>query len=140
MNLRIGVVCGLAMMLLPGIGSRSPTAAAAEAKAEFVPAERQRVIVLTDTSVSPHVKLRSVNIDAVRWTDGFWAERFDWCRKVVIPNMWRLLADPNISHAYENLVIAAGYRPGPAPGAQMERRRLLQVARSYGVRLCDDPR
>ena len=36
---------------------------------------------LTDTSASPHVKLRSVDIDAVRWTDGFWAERFDWCRR-----------------------------------------------------------
>jgi hypothetical protein len=43
MNLRIGVVCGLAIMLLPGMGLRSPTAAAAEAKAEFVPVEKQRV-------------------------------------------------------------------------------------------------
>jgi DUF1680 family protein len=56
--------------------------------------------------------LRSVAIDAVRWTDGFWAERFDWCRKVVVPNMWRLLADPNISHAYENFLIAAGQKQG----------------------------
>jgi DUF1680 family protein len=67
---------------------------------------------LTDTSASPHVKLRSVDIDAVRWTDGFWAERFDWCRKVVIPSMGRLLEDPNISHAYENFRIAAGRKQG----------------------------
>jgi DUF1680 family protein len=67
---------------------------------------------LTDTSASPHVKLRSVDIDAVRWTEGFWAERFEWCRKVVIPNMWRLLSDPNISHAYENFLVAAGQRQG----------------------------
>jgi DUF1680 family protein len=67
---------------------------------------------LTDTSASPHVKLRSVDMDAVQWTDGFWAERFDWCHKVVIPNMWRLLDDPNVSHAYENFLIAAGEKPG----------------------------
>ncbi len=67
---------------------------------------------LTDTSASPHVKLRSVDINAVRWTDGFWAERFDWCRRAVIPNMWRLLDDPNISHAYENFLVAAGLKEG----------------------------
>jgi DUF1680 family protein len=63
---------------------------------------------LTDTTESPHVKLRSVDIDAVRWTDGFWAQRFDWCRGTVIPNMWRLLEDPEISHAYDNFRVAAG--------------------------------
>jgi DUF1680 family protein len=67
---------------------------------------------LTDTSASPHVKLRSVDMNAVQWTDGFWAERFDWCHKVVLPNMWRLLEDPNISHAYENFLIAAGEKQG----------------------------
>ncbi len=67
---------------------------------------------LTDTSASPHVKLRSVGIGAVRWTDGFWAERFEWCRSVVIPNMWRLLEDPNISHAYDNFLVAAGRKQG----------------------------
>jgi hypothetical protein len=53
MNLRIGVVCGLAIMLLPEVGLRSLTAAAAETKAEFVPVEKQRVIVLTDISNEP---------------------------------------------------------------------------------------
>jgi DUF1680 family protein len=67
---------------------------------------------LTDTSSSPYVRLRSVDIDAVRWTDGFWAERLDWCHNVVIPNMWRLLEDPNISHAYENFLVAAGEKEG----------------------------
>jgi DUF1680 family protein len=67
---------------------------------------------LTETSASPNVKLRSVDLDAVRWTEEFWAERFDWCHEVVVPNMWRLLADPNISHAYENFLIAAGEKPG----------------------------
>ncbi len=73
---------------------------------------------LTDTSASPHVRLRSVDIGAVRWTDGFWAERFDWCRTVVIPNMWRLLEDPNISHAYENFLVAAGQKQGRHRGPE----------------------
>ena len=67
---------------------------------------------LTDTSASPHVRLRSVEMDAVRWTDGFWAGRLEWCRKTVIPNMGRLLEDPNISHAYENFLVAAGRKQG----------------------------
>jgi hypothetical protein len=67
---------------------------------------------LTDTSASPHVRLRSVGMDAVRWTDGFWAERFEWCRATVIPNMWRLFEDPNISRAYENFLVAAGRKQG----------------------------
>jgi hypothetical protein len=52
MNLRIGVIYGIAMVLLPGLGLLSPTAVAAEAEAEaeFVPTEKQRVIVRTDIS------------------------------------------------------------------------------------------
>ncbi|UCG49390.1 MAG: glycoside hydrolase family 127 protein, partial [Phycisphaerales bacterium] len=67
---------------------------------------------LTDTSASRHVKLRSVDIKDVRWTEGFWKDRFDWCRKVVIPNMQRLLEDPEISHAYDNFLIASGEKEG----------------------------
>ena len=71
---------------------------------------------LTNTSESPHVKLRSVDVDAVRWTEGFWADRFEWCHETVIPNMWRLLEDPQISHAYENFLIAAGMKQGTHRG------------------------
>jgi len=67
---------------------------------------------LTDTWASPHVKLRSVDIDAVRWTEGFWAERFDWCHQVVVPNMWGLFEDPNISRAWDNFLVAAGRKEG----------------------------
>ena len=72
--------------------------------------------VSIDTSESRHVKLRSVDIKDVRWTGGFWNDRFDWCRKVVIPNMQRLLEDPEISHAYENFLIAAGQKTGSHRG------------------------
>ncbi len=71
---------------------------------------------LTNTSANSYVKLRSVDIDAVRWTDGFWAERFEWCHKVAIPNMWRLLGDPEISHAFENFLVTAGVKQGTHRG------------------------
>ena len=67
---------------------------------------------LTDTSTSRHAKLRSVDIKDVKWTEGFWKDRFEWCRKVVIPNMQRLLEDSEISHAYDNFLVAAGRKDG----------------------------
>jgi len=67
---------------------------------------------LTDTSKSSYVKLRSVDIGAVQWTDGFWADRFERCRSVMIPNMWRLLEDPQISHAHDNFLVAAAMKEG----------------------------
>ncbi len=67
---------------------------------------------ITNTSASPYVKLRSVDFNDVQWTAGFWAERFDLCHKVMIPNMWQLLEDPNISHSYENFLVAAGLKKG----------------------------
>jgi len=67
---------------------------------------------LTDTSASPYIKLRSVGIDDVQWTKGFWAQRFDVCHRVMIPNMWELLKDSNISRAYDNFLKAAGMKEG----------------------------
>jgi DUF1680 family protein len=67
---------------------------------------------ITNTSTSPYARLHSVEIGSVRWTDGFWAERFDLCHKTMIPNMWRLLEDPQISHAYDNFQVAAGLKQG----------------------------
>ncbi len=62
---------------------------------------------ITNTSVSPCVKMHGVDINAVQWTEGFWADKFEWCHRIVIPNMWRLLNNPQISHAFENFRIAA---------------------------------
>ncbi len=38
---------------------------------------------IANTSAGPYVKLRSVDIDDVKWTDGFWARKFDLCHKVM---------------------------------------------------------
>lgn len=69
-----------------------------------------------NTSLSPYVKLRSIDIGDVRWTEGFWADRFNTCYKAAIPNMWRLLKDPEISHSYTNFLVAAGLEKGEHNG------------------------
>ncbi|MCB0047335.1 MAG: glycoside hydrolase family 127 protein [Caldilineaceae bacterium] len=74
--------------------------------------------MLVDTSQSPYAKLTSLPLDSVQWTGGFWDERFDRCRRVMVPNMWRLLEDPAISHAYANFLIAAGDEEGSHQGPQ----------------------
>lgn len=65
-----------------------------------------------NSSISPYAKLKSTDIDDVQWTEGFWADRFELCHQVMAPNMWRLLEDPDISHAYDNFLIAAGLKEG----------------------------
>jgi DUF1680 family protein len=71
---------------------------------------------LTNTWNSPHVVLRCTNINDLQWTRGFWAERFTLCHKSMIPNMWQLLRDPQISHAYDNFLIAANLKSGRHKG------------------------
>src|SRR5690349_19301112 len=67
---------------------------------------------LTNTSKSTYAKLHSVNMGDVQWTSGFWAERFQVCRDSMVPNMWRIYNDANISHAFKNFEIAAGLDTG----------------------------
>lgn len=57
-------------------------------------------------------QLRDVNIADVVWTSGFWGQRFDVCRLAMVPNMWALLQDDEISHAFANFEIAAGLKEG----------------------------
>jgi uncharacterized protein len=88
-------------------------------------------------SMSPYAILRDTNIDDVHWTDGFWAQRFELCHEVMIPNMWHLLEDPAISHAYENFLVAAGLKEGIHKGPKWHDgdfyKWLEAVAWVYGV-------
>ena len=67
---------------------------------------------LTNTSKSKYAQMVSTDIDAVKWTDGFWSERFGVFKDSMILSMWKTLNNPDISHAYRNIEIAAGVCPG----------------------------
>ena len=71
---------------------------------------------ITATSESPFAKLGDVGIRDVRWTGGFWGDRFRVCRDSMVPNMWRLLDNTKLSHAFENFRIAAGLDTGSHEG------------------------
>lgn len=65
-----------------------------------------------DTSGSPHVKVRNTDLDAVRWTEGFWAQRFERCRAVTIPALIQVMKKPDNSANFQNFRIAAGLAQG----------------------------
>ncbi len=69
---------------------------------------------------SPHAKLRSVDLRDVRWTDGFWANRFAQTRDVTLPRLWELASDPDMGHAIQNLRIAAGMEKGQFKGTHWQ--------------------
>ncbi|MES2447380.1 MAG: glycoside hydrolase family 127 protein [Bacteroidota bacterium] len=71
---------------------------------------------LTNNSNSPYAKLKSVDMAAVKWTNGFWADRFKVATESMVPNMWAIYYDPKISHAFKNFEIAAGLDTGRHKG------------------------
>ena len=92
---------------------------------------------LTNTTKSSYAKLRSVDMNAVQWTTGFWAERFQVCRDVMVPNMWAIYNDDKISHAFKNFKIAAGLDTGSHKGPSFHDgdyyKTLEAVASMYAV-------
>jgi DUF1680 family protein len=63
---------------------------------------------LTNTFASKYAKMTSTDIDGVKWTNGFWAERFSVFKDTMILSMWKTLDNPDISHSYRNFEVAAG--------------------------------
>jgi hypothetical protein len=63
---------------------------------------------LTNTSASKYAKMISTNIDAVHWTNGFWAERYTIFKDTMILSMWKTIDNPDISHMYRNFEVATG--------------------------------
>jgi DUF1680 family protein len=68
---------------------------------------------LVNTSQSPHVRMRNVDLDAVKWTEGFWAEKFKLCREAMLDSVHQGLLDPNNSEHLINFKIQAGMEKGP---------------------------
>ncbi len=71
---------------------------------------------LVNTQESPFARLCGVDIDDVKWSGGFWAERFVICRDSMVTGMLGKYMDPDISHGYRNFEIAAGLKQGEHKG------------------------
>ncbi len=75
---------------------------------------------LVDTNRSVKAQLRPVPLDAVRWTKGFWAERYDQSRDVTLRKLWDLAADPEAGHVLDNMRIAGGLKEGEFAGTDWQ--------------------
>lgn len=69
-------------------------------------------IGLVDMSRSGFSRLGSTGMSDVRWTTGFWAERFTICRDIMVPELWNTYTSDSICHAFSNFRIAAGMDTG----------------------------
>ena len=67
---------------------------------------------LTDMSNSRFAKMYNTELGAVRWTDGFWGDRFAVCKDTMLLSMWNTWNNPDVSHGFRNFEIAAGTCPG----------------------------
>jgi DUF1680 family protein len=61
--------------------------------------------------------LQPINPADVRWSHGFWADRFETCRTQTIPALWRIMEGTNYSQYLQNFRIAAGLAEGRHRGA-----------------------
>jgi len=65
-------------------------------------------------AISPHAKLKALPMTDVKWTDGFWAERFELCRKSMLPTLHRTLLDPKCAAQLNRIKFTAGlYEKNP---------------------------
>ena len=72
---------------------------------------------LVNTAESPYAKLIPVNVDAVRWTGGFWGRWFDVSKDTMAMNMLHVYENNTLCHGYCNFEIAAGLKKGEYKGA-----------------------
>ena len=88
---------------------------------------------LVNNSKSPYSQLRSVDMDAVTWTQGFWADRFQVCKETMIPNILGIYKNPEISHAFRNFEIAAGLEKGKHSGPSFHDGDMYKVFESVAA-------
>ena len=63
---------------------------------------------LIDMSESKYASITNVPLDATKWTDGFWKERFGVFSHTSLQSMWNTWNNPDVSHGFRNFEIAAG--------------------------------
>lgn len=96
---------------------------------------------IVDTTKSSHAKFQPIALNDVRWTEGFWADRFATLRGKSIPAMWELMRDGKYKPFLGHFKIAAGGAKGDyhgAPWSDGDFYKFLEaVAAVYAV--TDDP-
>ena len=70
---------------------------------------------ITDTGKSKYAVLTSTPINAVKWTDGFWGERFGVFSGTSVQSMWETWQSDK-SHGFHNFLVAAGEKRGRRHG------------------------
>ncbi len=73
---------------------------------------------VADVRASAHAVVLPVRLDEVRWTDGFWAERFATVRDRSLQAMWEIMRGTKYKPYYQHFLIAAGDAQGDYHGAQ----------------------
>lgn len=66
---------------------------------------------ITDTKNSKYAISVATPIDAVKWTGGFWGERFDVFSKTSVQSMWETWQSDR-SHGFHNFLVASGEKKG----------------------------
>ncbi len=61
-----------------------------------------------EPTASPFARVCAVGLDGVRWTDGFFYNRFDLCRTQMVPSMMRLMTGTNYTQFLRNFELVAG--------------------------------
>ena len=71
---------------------------------------------IVNTTSSPHAKLHSIDMDDVRWTEGFWADKFNLCRDVTVHSIYESLQNPENAAYLPNFKVAASPQKGKHTG------------------------
>jgi DUF1680 family protein len=67
---------------------------------------------LVNTVNSPYAKLSGIGLGDLKWTTGFWAERFAVCRDAMVPALWQTYTSKDSCFAFQNFKVAAGLDTG----------------------------
>ncbi len=70
---------------------------------------------ITDTKNSKFAAVNSTPLDAVKWTGGFWGERFNVLSGTSLTSMWNTWKS-DYAHGWNNFLIAAGEKQGKRHG------------------------
>lgn len=71
---------------------------------------------LVDMSRSKEVVMVNTPMGSVKWTGGFWGDRFRVLSQKSVWEMWDTWNDPDISHGFRNFEVASGFVPGVHQG------------------------